>query len=146
MRVWAMFRRMRIAWYRFLDTLGSAWRRARKALRERRKWGARWRDMTRQGRRYTRVDLGAEFKNPVTNSYDGHGYKWYFVRPEPGWEWTCPNCHTYSIVRKSDMPDILKCWEAMAKSAMERGYKAPPKPTAAMAGCTNCKYRPGAPE
>ena len=130
---------VKITFYRLLDEVQSFWRRTRKEIRAKRKWGARWKDMTRSGRRYTRVDIiDAEFVNDPGPAY--------FMRIEPGWEWSCPNCKSYSLVTESMMPEILADWEKMAASAKARGFKIPRKPTAATAGCTNCRFQPGDPE
>jgi hypothetical protein len=131
-----------IQFYRFLDWLQSTWNRSRKTLAGRRRWGAQWRDKVRPGRTYTRVyDI-----EPL------HSCE-YFFRPEPGWEWFCPNCKDYSLITESMMPAILEEWKAsiarMAEKYQRLGVKMPaipPEPTAVMAGCPNCKYRPGAPE
>jgi hypothetical protein len=136
-----------IRWYRFLDWLQSAWNRSRKTLVGSLKWGLDWRDKTRRGRNCTRVEfspVGFEV-TPSTPAYR--------IRPEPGWEWWCPNCREYSIITESMMPEILKEWDAtiarMFAKASEKHVKMPaipPPPTPATAGCPNCKYRPGAPE
>lgn len=132
---------MKILWYRLLDSLQSLWNRKRKEVRLKRRWGARWRDMTRSGRRYTRVIEG----NPA------HEPHWA-SRAEPGWEWTCQNCKSYSIITESMMPDIIAAWAADSKRMTDRAaakgvkWKIPSKPTAATAGCHYCKYLPGAPE
>jgi hypothetical protein len=128
---------MKIAWYRLLDTLQSWFNKIRKEIKFRRKWGEDWRNKERSGRRYSRVEAVAEF-------LDGPGL--WSIRPEPGWEWTCQNCKSYSIITESMMPVILQSWEEMARDTVERGYKPPARPTAATAGCPECRYRPGAPE
>jgi hypothetical protein len=137
-----------IQWYRFLDWLQSAWNTSRKTLAGHRRWGSQWRDKVRPGRHHTRV-----FYDDVDISADptrGFGWK---LRPEPGWEWYCPNCKEYSIITESMMPEILKEWresiERMLAKYHDKGLQVPaipPQPTPATAGCTNCKYRPGAPE
>jgi hypothetical protein len=136
---------VKILWYRFLDSFQSFLRSKPKEIRERRRWGKNWRDMTRPGRIYKRVELRPAYGIPDL----GTGYT---ILPEPGWEWTCPNCKEYSIITESMMPPILKEWQdtvqRMTYSAASKNVKVkiPPNPTAATAGCTNCKYRPGAPE
>ncbi len=133
---------MTILWYRFLDSFQSFIRRKAKEAAGKKRWGPIWRDMTRPGRVYSRVDAAAECDDGIL----------YLIRPEPGWEWTCPNCKEYSIITESMMPAILKDWEADTERMTERAkakgvkYTLTPQPTAATAGCTNCKYRPGAPE
>ncbi len=143
-----------ITWYRFLDWLQSTWNVSWKTIAGRRKWGAVWRDKVRPGRKHScieRIDI------PIPE--DANYSEWklnsavYSIRPEPGWEWWCPNCHVYSIVTQSMMPEILKEWNEsilrMTAKANEKGLKVPaipPPPTAATAGCPNCKYRPGVPE
>ncbi len=138
---------MKLLWYRFLDFFQSFIRRKTKEAAGKQRWGPIWRDMTRPGRRLSRVYL-----DDVDVSADperGLGWK---MRPDPGWEWTCPNCREYSIITESMMPAILKDWEADTERMTERAkakgvkYTLTPRPTAATAGCTNCKYRPGAPE
>jgi len=134
---------MKLHFYRFLDSLQSFFRRKTKEIRLRHRWGEHWRDTSRIGRRYSRVEAGAEFD-------DGPGLS--YIRPEPGWEWNCPNCREYSIITESMMPEIIAAWAADAKRitdlAASKGVKftIKPKPTAATAGCTNCKYLPGEPE
>jgi hypothetical protein len=129
---------MKITIYRILDKLESFWNLSRKASKEKERWGEDWRNKTRSGRRHTRVWF---VDSP---SRDSEGF--YTLRPEPGWEWCCPNCKTYSIVTESMMPQVLSEWEYLAQSCKARGLPIPRKPTVATAGCTNCKYRPGAPE
>jgi len=130
---------MKIAWYRLLDSLQSWFNRTRKEIKFRRKWGEDWRNKERSGRRYSRV---VEQAIPI-----GPGYIFrYVIRPEPGWVWTCQNCKSESIITESMMPVILQAWEEMARDTVERGYKPPARPTAATAGCPECRYRPGAPE
>lgn len=131
---------MKILLYRLLDAFASAWNQSGKALRERRRWGLLWKNMTRSGRTYSRVEF-VESTNPEMDGF-------FVLRPEPGWAWTCPNCKSFSLVTESMMPEILAEWSKMAESCKARGLKIqiPTKPTAATAGCTNCKYRPGAPE
>ena len=129
---------MKITFYRLLDEAQSFWRRTRKQFRAKRKWGARWKDMTRSGRRYTRVVL--------IDAVSADVEPFYRELAEPGWEWSCPNCKSYSLVTESMMPEILADWEKVAASAKARGFKIPRKPTAATAGCTNCRYQPGDPE
>ncbi len=141
-----------ILWYRFLDSLQSKWNRYWKIRAGRKRWGkdAVLENLTRSGRRYSRVefsDVGfqddAPRYYPDRNTPDGSAYR---IRSEPGWEWTCQNCKTYSIITESMMPAILKDWEEMAAKTVAAGYKPPKRPTAATAGCTNCRYLPGAPE
>jgi hypothetical protein len=139
---------VKLRWYRFLDSFQSFIRSKTKEIRERRRWGKNWRDMTRSGRVYRRVQ---EIHLPyIPQGEFANGA--YELLPQPGWEWTCPNCKEYSLITESMMPTILKEWQdtvqrmtytAAAKSVK---VKIPPKPTAATAGCTNCKYRPGSPE
>jgi hypothetical protein len=121
-----------------LDKRESAARLKEKTAAGKKRWGKNWRDMVRAGRRFTRVQT----VDPIT----ADGKVETILRPEPGWEWVCQNCKTYSLITGSMMPAILKDWEALAKKTVDRGYKPPVKPTAATAGCTNCKYLPGAPE
>lgn len=120
------------------DQRESAARLRKKTIACKLRWGKDWKNMVRTGRRYTRV----ERIEPTT----AEGEVTYVLRPEPGWEWMCQNCKTYSLITESMMPEILKDWETLAKKTVARGFKPPEKPTAATAGCTNCKYRPGAPE
>jgi hypothetical protein len=138
---------MKLRWYRLLDTLQSFYNRKRKEIREKRKWGEEWKDKTRSGRRYSRVEY---VQSILAEQKDFLEYR---IRPEPGWEYSCPNCHEYSLVTESMMPAILEEWRAtvarMAEKSQRLGVnmpRIPPEPTAATAGCTNCKYRPGAPE
>lgn len=136
---------LKIGLYRLLDYLQSTWNQALKTARSRQKWGKDWRNKTRSGRRYTRVEFSeigfGSGEIDIRKSQSD-----YRIRPEPGWDWNCPNCKTQSFVTESMMPDILVDWERMALKCKERGLPIPRKPTAATAGCTNCKYRPGAPE
>jgi hypothetical protein len=152
---------LKIRYYRLLDYLQSTWNQYIKTARGRQRWGKDWRNKTRSGRTYRRVQL-EEMEDPQVAhqrrlDYLAEGgdlstwrhYDWkpyYRIRPEPGWEWSCPNCKTRSFVTESMMPDILIDWERIALKCKERGLPIPRKPTAATAGCTNCKYRPGAPE
>jgi hypothetical protein len=129
---------MKLAWYRLLDTLQSRWNRELKTFRESKKWGERWRDYTRVGRRYSRVEF-----RPATDALSFDSWR---IRPFFGWEFNCPNCKSYSLVTEADMPDILADWEKLVQNCIRQGLKVPVKPTMATAGCTNCKYRPGAPE
>jgi hypothetical protein len=94
-------------------------------------------DMERSGRRYSRV-----------SSFDVvDDAPRFVIRPEPGWEWRCQQCHTYSFVCESDMPAILGAYRVIEEKAKKAGYRMPHgAPTAATAGCPNCKFRPGAPE
>jgi hypothetical protein len=138
-----------IRWYRFLDWLQSTWNISRKTLAKRRRWGAQWRDKVRPGRQYSRVE---EVALPYIPQGEFAGPQ-YRIRPEPGWEWWCPNCKEYSLITESMMPEILKEWNEsilrMTAKYHEKGVKVPaipPPPTPATAGCPNCKYRPGAPE
>jgi hypothetical protein len=148
-----------ISWYRFLDMLQSFWNTSRKTLRGRRKWGSEWRDKVRPGRTYRRVEFNPMGfpPTPFTDSSGNEGVlhlnSAYRIRPEPGWEWFCPNCKEHSLITESMMPDILKDWntsiQRMVNKALEKGIRVPPVPpvpTPATAGCPNCRYRPGAPE
>ncbi len=128
---------MKILWLRFLDSLEHRWRRFWKVRKYSRKFGVRWEDYQRSGRKFRRVEHGL-----VTGTI----FLEWRILSEPGWEWTCQNCKTYSFIRESDMPAILKDWETMAANAIKRGFKVPIKPTPATAGCPNCKFRPGDPE
>jgi hypothetical protein len=143
-----------ILWYRFLDWLQSTWNTSRKTIAGRRRWGSQWRDKVRPGRTHTRVE---RIDIALPEAYNYADWKarnaGYAIRIQPGWEWWCPNCKEYSLITKSMMPEILKEWregiERMLAKYNEKGVKAPaipPPPTPATAGCTNCKYRPGAPE
>lgn len=153
---------MKIFWYRFLDSLQSFLRRTPKEIKGRNKWGPDWRDKTRPGRRYSRVEHNpgvalykypgnfvGDAKEPINGWSPLYAHR---IRSEPGWEWNCPNCKEYSIITESMLPEIIATWAADSKRitdlAAARGvtYKIRPKPTAATAGCTNCKYLPGAPE
>jgi hypothetical protein len=147
-----------ILWCRFLDWLQSAWNLSHKTLYCRARWGAQWRDKVRPGRTCTRVEffpdghedyiqLTPEYKRTATH------HPFYRLRAEPGWEWWCPNCKEYSLITESMMPEILQEWREgiarMLAKAHEKGVQTPAipaTPTPATAGCTNCKYRPGAPE
>jgi hypothetical protein len=144
-----------ISWYRFLDMLQSFWNTSRKTAIGRRKWGAEWRDKVRPGRTYSRVEFSpigfdrGEIDIAVAIGLHAE----YRIRPEPGWEWFCPNCKEYSLITESMMPEILKEWNdsilRMTIKAKEKGIRVPPvppMPTPATAGCPNCRYRPGAPE
>lgn len=139
---------MKILWYRFLDSFQSFINRKAKETRERRKWGAHWQDMTRSGRRYTRVE---RFHLPYIPQGEFAGVQ-HRIRPAPGWEWTCPNCKEYSFITESMMPEIIAAWAGEAKRmtdlAAAKGvrFKISERPTIERAGCTNCRYRPGAPE
>jgi hypothetical protein len=121
-----------------LDKKESTRRLRIKTSEAKKRWGNNWKDMVRTGRRYTRVQR----IDPVTADANVT----YVLRPEPGWEWICQNCKTYSLIRESDMPGILEEWEILAYKTLNAGFKPPEKPTAATAGCPNCKFRPGAPE
>ena len=136
-----------ILWLRFLDYIGSKWRRFWKARKYQSRWGSAWENYERSGRKFSRVETRPWSK---TGSHETGDFRelpaYQAIRPEPGWEWTCQNCKTYSFIRESDMPAILRGWEAMAENAIKRGYKVPIKPTPAIAGCPNCRYRPGDPE
>jgi len=129
---------MKLAWYRLLDALQHSWNYTIKRRRAEKKHGERWRDFTRVGRRYTRV-----IAIPPTTAAEELRYA---IREWPGWEFNCPNCKSYSLVTEQDMPDVLHEWEKLAENCVNQGLKPPVKPTMSMAGCTNCKYRPGAPE
>jgi hypothetical protein len=146
---------MKLRWYRLLDTLQSFLNKKRKEIREKRKWGDEWEDKTRSGRRYTRVEYNEVgiFREDFVAGKRECGEPTYRIRQEPGWEYSCPNCHEYSLVTESMMPAILEEWRAtvarMAAKCQRLGMnmpRIPPEPTAATAGCTNCKFRPGAPE
>jgi hypothetical protein len=126
-----------ILWLRFLDFIEHRWRRHWKFRRLKKRYGERWEDFSRSGRQFRRVEHG---------NITGTIFEEWRILTEPGWEWTCQNCRTYSFIRESDMPAILKEWQDMCANAIKRGYKVPVKPTAATAGCTNCKFRPGDPE
>jgi hypothetical protein len=142
---------MKLRWYRLLDTLQSFLNKKRKEIREKRKWGEDWKDKTRSGRRYTRVEFNPlGYKFPYGTNDETRAFR---IRPEPGWEYSCPNCHEYSLVTESMMPAILEEWRAtvarMAAKSEKLGVPMPaipPEPTPATVGCTNCRYRPGAPE
>ena len=133
-----------------LDRIESAKRLREKTSAAKKKYSYDWRDYTRPGRIYTRV----ETIEPTTAA----GTTEYVLRPEPGWEWICPNCKTWSLITEAMkgyerqfgklvlVCDVLKEWEQLAQQTVRGGFKAPVKPTAAMAGCTNCKFRPGDPE
>lgn len=137
---------LKIQWYRLLDFLQSLYRRKAKEIASR-KWGKNWRNCVRPGRTYTRVELSWWPKSQSEELEADYG-----IRPEPGWEWHCPNCHDYSLITESMMPEILREWQASVSRVLEiartKGieHKPTPRPTAATAGCPNCKYRPGAPE
>lgn len=135
-----------ILWYRFLDSLGSTWRRSWKSIANRQRWGRDWRDSVRSGRRYSRVELDSERLEA-----------YWRIRSEPGWEWVCQNCKTRSLVLPSmvavwtigDGPirtDMIQEWQDLSAKTVARGFKPPVKPTPATAPCPNCHYRPGAPE
>ena len=129
---------LKIQYYRLLDYLQSTWNQALKQARSRQRWGKDWRNKTRSGRTYRRI----AFIEAIT----ADGKARYEILPDPGWEWNCPNCKTKSFVTESMMPEILVDWERIALKCKQRGLPIPRKPTPATAGCTNCKYRPGAPE
>ena len=129
---------MRILFYRFLDYSGSAWRRFWKTRRLKARFGARWKDFSRTGRVYSRV----EFKEATPDNPVEH----FEIRPEPGWLYACPNCHTTSLSTASSFTVALALWSEIASNAILRGYKAPQKPTIATAWCTECRFKPGDPE
>ena len=128
-----------ILYFRLLDFLHSLFNRSLKTVRERYKWGQGWRDKTRSGRSYRHV------RYIETVNIDPPRGAWEIL-PEPGWEWSCPNCKTYSLITESDMGEILRDWEEMAQRCKDREMPIPKRPTMATAGCTNCRFRPGAPE
>ena len=139
-----------ILWYRLLDSFQSKWNRYWKIRAGRKRWGkeAVLENLTRSGRRYSRVEfspIGFDH-GEIDISKAPNLHAAYRIRSEPGWEWTCQNCKTYSIITESMMLAILKDWEEMAAKTVAAGYKPPKRPTAATAGCTNCRYLPGAPE
>jgi hypothetical protein len=129
---------LEVQWLRLRDWAGSKWRTYKKVRRLKKRWpGRNPIDMERSGRRYSRVEW-VEFTDSPHR---------FVIRPEPGWEWTCSQCHTYSFVRESDMPAILAEWNDFTERSKKRGFKpAHAAPTAATAGCPECKFRPGAPE
>jgi hypothetical protein len=129
---------MKVAWFRFLDFLQSRMNQAGKEILHKRKLGPRWRDYVRPGRRYTRVIA-------IPPSAPAEELR-YAIRETPGWEWYCPQCHTYSLISEGDMPEVLNDWAKLCENAIKQGFKVPVKPTMATAGCTNCKFRPGEPE
>lgn len=88
-------RQFKITWYRLLDSLQSRWNRYRKLRAARKRWGknADLPSLTRSGRRYSRVEFIA------STTADSEGF--YLIRSEPGWEWVCENCRTYSLVPES---------------------------------------------
>lgn len=137
---------MKITWYRFSDALRSRWNLLRKELPARRKWGSGWRDYVRPGRTYTRTYTRVWESDPIQQP----GI--LFIRPDPGWEWTCPNCKEYSLITEAMMPGIIADWEKTAKQMTELAaakgvtYKIPERPTIERALCTNCRFRPGPPE
>lgn len=120
------------------DKRESAARLKAKTAAGKTRWGKHWRNMTRSGRVFSRVERIEPIKADQEVSY--------VLRPEPGWEWICQNCKTYSLIRESDMPAVLKYWEELAGKAVAQGFKPPVKPTAATAGCPNCRFLPGSPE
>ena len=124
-----------ILWLRFLDWLGSRWRTYKKIRRLKKRWpGANPTDMERSGRKFSRVSHVISLNH-------------YAIRPEPGWEWDCQQCHTYSFVTENDMPDILEEYRQLEAKAIKRGHRMTyPAPTPATAGCPECKFRPGGPE
>lgn len=130
---------MVILWLRFGDWLGSIYRLSAKAAAGLWGYGAGWRDKTRTGRVYSRVD----YEEYRTGDQLRSGWA---VRPEPGWAWTCQNCKTFSLITASMMAAIWAEWDTEAGKILARGYKPGRRPTAATAGCPNCCYRPGAPE
>lgn len=134
---------MRLRLYLLLDSFEHKWRKYWKVRALQHQWGDRWQDMSRKGRTYTRVSpvIGVPRVVGVLGSSEG-----FIIRPDPGWEWNCPNCKDYSRITEADMPAILRIWEIMAQKAIDRGYKVPRKPTAATAGCPNCNFLPGDPE
>lgn len=95
-----------ILWYRLLDFLQSHWNRHLKRRAGRKRWGkdANLIDFTRSGRRYSRV----EFIDATTA--DSKGY--YALRAEPGWEWVCQNCKTYSLVPDS----MIATWRLVVET------------------------------
>jgi len=149
---------LKIQYYRLLDFLQSKFNRTRKEISSKQQWGPEWRNYVRPGRTYTRVifspigfDHGwKEFEDIAKNGEDLHAE--YRIRPEPGWEWYCPNCHEYSLITEAMMPELQAKWANMAQQAVieakQTGVKLsiPPMPTASRANCPNCRYRPGAPE
>ena len=131
------------------DVRESLRRKNKKTTEAKNQWGKNWPNMVRSGRQFTRVQV----ISPITAA----GKVEYVLRPEPGWQWTCFNCKTGSLVTEKLIAiwkveneeirtDMMAEWEALAKQSVERGFKPPVKPTPATAGCPNCKARPGAPE
>ena len=98
---------LKMAWYRILDFMESWFRRKRKEISSKRKFGPGWRNYVRPGRKYSRI---------AALSFTGTGLTVFAIRPEPGWEWYCPQGCGYSITQDP------------------------------MAACPNCCFRPGAPE
>ncbi len=145
---------MKLAWFRFLDWLQSSYRYKTKEIASKRKYGPEWKNCVRPGRKYSHLQFmgyqALEWKREgAIISKTTYSRPHYEIRHEPGWEWHCPNCHDYSIITESMMPEILQEYEDRLKAMLavaKPGFQAPPRPTAAMAGCPNCKYRPGAPE
>ncbi len=138
---------MVILWLRFGDWLGSRYRLASKAARGFWKFGAGWRDKTRTGRVYSRLEhIEFESSGDVNAGTFREIPEQWRIRPEPGWAWSCQNCKTFSFVTESMMVKILEEWDAEAQRILARGYKPGRRPTTATAPCPNCRYRPGAPE
>ncbi len=136
-----------------LDLKESKARLKLKEAAAKKEWGKDWRSYVRRGRAFSRVVyIDATFA-------DAEGA--YVLRPEPGWEWNCSNCGTYSFVPASMIAEwktsingklehftinMLAEWEVLAEKTKANGFKPPAKPTPEMCGCPNCKFRPGAPE
>ncbi len=119
---------------RFLDFFGSFFRFNKKRILSQWKWGARWPDFVRSGRKLVRVQFDEQY-----------GWRKY---SEPGWEWICQNCKEYSIITDSMVPKLIKDWESESADLRSRGNERyiRPRPTAQTARCPNCRFSPGDPE
>lgn len=132
---------MKVSLYRFLDSFQHSWNLYWKTFKAKRKWGDRWEDYTRPGRRYTRVIAIPPSRPDQTLEYR--------LREKPGWEMACWNCKCHSLITEDDMPQLLNWWQKRHDDCEKRGVNmanVPPIPTMATAGCPECRSLPGAPE
>ncbi len=126
--------RLKINFYRLLDTFGHWKRLSLKVAKFYPKYGAGWRDSERPGRRFVRTRYVAD--------------RGWFQLQTPGWEWVCPNCKEYSLITAKMMPGIIEEWRRNSENLRHRRFERniQPMPIPSSVGCTNCCYRPGAPE
>ncbi len=132
---------------RFGDWLGSRIRLSRKAALGVWKYGLGWRDKTRTGRVYSRVEyLEYERSGDVNEGTFREQPAHWRMRAEPGWAWTCQNCKEFSLITPSMLAAILTQWDIESDKIRAKGYKPGKRPSIEMVRCTNCHFRPGAPE